>query len=170
MYRASLWSGTAGSWVDLHPAGASESVALGTSGTQQVGAARVEDVVGGVYRASLWSGTAASWVDLHSLLPGGPSAWRDSSAESIWSDGTTTYVAGSGHNLATGRGEALLWTLPLPPSCPADFNNDNAVDFFDYLDFVDAFSSQLPAADFNGDSSIDFFDYLDFVDAFSIGC
>jgi hypothetical protein len=24
--------------------------------------------------------------------------------------------------------------------CPADFNNDGAVDFFDYLDFVDAFS------------------------------
>ena len=54
--------------------------------------------------------------------------------------------------------------------CPADFNEDGSVDFFDYLDFVDAFSSNLPSADFNHESSIDFFDYLDFVDAFSIGC
>ena len=54
--------------------------------------------------------------------------------------------------------------------CPADFNGDNTVDFFDYLDFVDAFSSNAPGADFNGDSTIDFFDYLDFVDAFSVGC
>ncbi len=55
-------------------------------------------------------------------------------------------------------------------SCAADFNADATVDFFDYLDFVDAFASNLPAADFNGDSTIDFFDYLDFVDAFSLGC
>ena len=27
-----------------------------------------------------------------------------------------------------------------PEPCPADFNGDGAVDFFDYLDFVDAFS------------------------------
>ncbi len=60
--------------------------------------------------------------------------------------------------------------LTVTGSCTADFNGDTAVDFFDYLDFVDAFSSQLPAADFNHDSSIDFFDYLDFVDAFSTGC
>ncbi len=54
--------------------------------------------------------------------------------------------------------------------CLADFNGDENVDFFDYLDFVDAFSSGDGTADFNGDFSIDFFDYLDFVDAFSTGC
>ena len=54
--------------------------------------------------------------------------------------------------------------------CSADFNGDGSVDFFDYLDFVDVFSSGSPSADFNGDTSIDFFDYLDFVDAFSAGC
>ncbi len=56
------------------------------------------------------------------------------------------------------------------PCCPADFNGDTVVDFFDYLDFVDAFSANDPSADFNGDTVIDFFDYLDFVDAFSTGC
>ena len=49
----------------------------------------------------------------------------------------------------------------------ADFNADGVVDFFDYLDFVDAFSSNAPDADFNEDSVIDFFDYLDFVNAFT---
>lgn len=53
---------------------------------------------------------------------------------------------------------------------PADFNVDGSIDFFDYLDFVAAFSNDDPAADFNVDGSIDFFDYLDFVAAFSQGC
>ncbi len=59
---------------------------------------------------------------------------------------------------------------PPPVPCPADFNGDNIVDFFDYLDFVEAFSTGLPTADFNADSVIDFFDYLDYVAAFSAGC
>jgi hypothetical protein len=54
--------------------------------------------------------------------------------------------------------------------CAADFNSDTVVDFFDYLDFVAAFSSGGPGADFNADTAIDFFDYLDFVAAFSNGC
>ncbi len=54
--------------------------------------------------------------------------------------------------------------------CAADFNADTGVDFFDYLDFVAAFSSNDPAADFNADTVIDFFDYLDFVASFSTGC
>ena len=60
--------------------------------------------------------------------------------------------------------------LKITYHCPADFNNNGTIDFFDYLDFVDAFSNNLPEADFNGDSLIDFFDYLDFVDRYSTGC
>ncbi len=54
--------------------------------------------------------------------------------------------------------------------CAADFNHDSIIDFFDYLDFVDAFSSSAASSDYNGDEVIDFFDYLDFVDVFSAGC
>ncbi len=54
--------------------------------------------------------------------------------------------------------------------CRADFNFDGVVDFFDYLDFVDAFAEDNMNADFNYDGIVDFFDYLDFVDAFSEGC
>jgi hypothetical protein len=60
--------------------------------------------------------------------------------------------------------------LPMPSSgrCPADFNEDGSVDFFDYLDFVAAYDSENPSADFNNDGNIDFFDYLDFVSAFDV--
>ncbi len=58
-------------------------------------------------------------------------------------------------------------------SCPADFNGDDFVDFFDYADFVACFEGECLAgqtADFNGDDFVDFFDYSDFVDAFETGC
>jgi hypothetical protein len=66
-------------------------------------------------------------------------------------------------------------------TCAADFNGDGIVDFFDMLDFVDAFSRYgddatfsnqwklSGQADINGDGVVDFFDYLDFVNAFSAG-
>jgi agmatine deiminase len=54
--------------------------------------------------------------------------------------------------------------------CQADFNRDGTVDFFDYLDFIAAFSAEAAGADFNGDGSVDFFDYLDFVARFNAGC
>ncbi len=54
--------------------------------------------------------------------------------------------------------------------CPADFNGDGAVDFFDYDDFVVAFEAGLPSADFNGDGAVDFFDYDDFVVAYETPC
>ena len=56
------------------------------------------------------------------------------------------------------------------PPCRADFNNDEVVDLFDYLDFVAAFAASGPGSDFNADTVVDFFDYLDFVAAFAQGC
>ncbi len=58
--------------------------------------------------------------------------------------------------------------------CPADFNGDTAVDFFDYDAFVVCFQGGAcppgKTADFNNDTAIDFFDYDDFVVAFEAGC
>ena len=55
-------------------------------------------------------------------------------------------------------------------TCPADFNADGFLDFFDYSDFVTAFETGNPGADTNGDGFLDFFDYADFVTAFETGC
>jgi hypothetical protein len=54
--------------------------------------------------------------------------------------------------------------------CAADFNGDGQADFFDYLDFAQAFDAEDPSADFNGDNQVDFFDYLDFIQALDAGC
>lgn len=94
VWRASLWSGTAESWVDLNPTGATQSTAFAVSGGQQVGEARI----GGVDRASLWSGTAASWVDLS------PAGATDSRAQGI----------GGGQQVGSARLDGIhrasLWT------------------------------------------------------------
>ena len=54
--------------------------------------------------------------------------------------------------------------------CPADFNGDDFLDFFDYDDFVAGFEAGNPRCDFNADGFLDFFDYDDFVVAYEQGC
>ena len=60
------------------------------------------------------------------------------------------------------------FTLTNP--CPADFNQDGFLDFFDYDGYVDAFETGAPGSDFNADGFTDFFDYDAFVSAFEAGC
>jgi hypothetical protein len=59
--RAALWTGSASSWIDLHPPGASESFAYGVGDGQQVGGVNIL----GVGHAALWTGSASSFVNLH---------------------------------------------------------------------------------------------------------
>ncbi len=70
--------------------------------------------------------------------------------------------------------DTVVITVTAPPSCPADFNDDTSVDFFDYDDFVTCFEGGVcppgKTADFNNDTSVDFFDYDEFVQAFELGC
>lgn len=62
--HATLWTGTAGSAVDLNPSGAYASLAYATNGLQQGGRANFTNT-NGTDHAALWSGTAGSFVDLH---------------------------------------------------------------------------------------------------------
>ena len=57
-----------------------------------------------------------------------------------------------------------------PPQCPADFNNDDFLDYTDFDDFVVAFEAGQATSDFNGDGFLDFTDFDDFVVAFETGC
>jgi hypothetical protein len=105
--------------------------------------------------------------------PGARGVWQLSNGNILWTNGSGAHV----YNVSTGGstqvyagGGRYLDLLTLEPPCPADFNGDNQVDFFDYLDFVAAFDAEDPAADFNGDNQVDFFDYLDFAAAFDVGC
>lgn len=92
-YRASLWSGTSGSHVNLHPATATSSTAWGCSATNQVGGA----VVSSLSRASLWSGTAASWVNLT------PAGMAPAYAYSVFGNTQVGYVT------SIGEPQACKW-------------------------------------------------------------
>jgi hypothetical protein len=96
--HAGLWSGTAASFVDLHPsAGAASEFLLGMSATQQVG--YFND--GTYLHACLWNGTAASFVDLN------PAAVANYSY-AYATDGTTQ--AGYAVITATSNSHACIWT------------------------------------------------------------
>lgn len=86
---AALWSGTASSFVNLAPAGSTESTAYATDGTQQVGVAAIgnQDVAG------LWSGSAASWINLN---PTG-------------SLSSTAYGEFGGYQVGVVNGVAAIW-------------------------------------------------------------
>jgi hypothetical protein len=87
-------------------------------------------------------------------------------------------VAGREYGIRVGgylsaRGTGTL-NISFSAPCPADFNGDNFLDFFDYDDYVNCFETGTcppgKTADFNGDDFVDFFDYDDFVQAFEAGC
>ena len=65
--NAAYWSGTAASYVNLHPAGAESSIARAASGDFQAGWVETHP---DVYRAARWSGTAQSLLDLQPEISG----------------------------------------------------------------------------------------------------
>jgi hypothetical protein len=91
--RALLWSGSAASVVNLNPAAAQSSQAVGVSGGKQVG---YVDFTGNEQHAVIWSGTAASFVDIH------PAGYAESTAIRIHVNDI----------VGTGNDHALLWTGP----------------------------------------------------------
>lgn len=103
--HAALWKGTAASFVDLHPTGATSSQAFATNGTEQVGF--IVDTQG-LLRATLWFGQADNRLDLSAIRPAG---FTHTQAKSIWksADGSTVYIAGFGFNAGRNINEALLW-------------------------------------------------------------
>jgi len=166
--HAGLWSGTADSWVDLHPAGATSSEAYSICGAYQVGYVTFGDPLGS-QTASLWSGTAASWENLSLALTG---SWSNTVAQSVWSDGTTLYIAGSGHNNGAGRDEALLWSRPIQP-CPADLNNNGIIDLSDLTILLAHFGqSGVPgsAGDLTGDGAVSLADLALMLSEFGQAC
>ena len=112
--RAALWRGSAGSLVDLTPAGHATATALACQGGLQVGmctktATEPDGSTSMATRAALWAGSAASHVDLHALVP---PAWSASVAASIEVDARRVRVAGHVTRLEAGKvaaQAAALW-------------------------------------------------------------
>jgi hypothetical protein len=130
--RASLWSGTAATWVDLGPAGSTASFARATSGSQQVGNA----VVGGIGHARLWSGTAASGVDLHPVGGSSSVAYATSGSQQA---GSVNF--GGFNHASLWSGTAASWV---------DLNPDGAQSSIAY---AIGGSQQAGSANFGGSNS-----------------
>lgn len=97
--RATMWSGTAQSAVDLHPAtGFSSSQAFATNGNQQVGRASS----GVIFHAFLWNGSAATAVDLHPIHLDYVFV-----SQAMGTDGI--HQVGVGFDRSAIHGRALLW-------------------------------------------------------------
>ncbi len=69
----------------------------------------------------------------------------------------------------TDIGQALI-RIPLPPSCPADFNGVGGLTVQDIFDYLTAYFSADPRADFNGAGGITVQDIFDYLSAYFSGC
>ena len=58
--------------------------------------------------------------------------------------------------------------IPIAP-CTTDFNQDDTIDFSDFLAFFNAFDTGDPVGDINADGAVDFSDFLFFFNAFDSG-
>lgn len=115
--RASVWTGTSASRIDLHPTGATRSQAFGVDGGQQVGFA----IIGGTTRASLWTGSAASWID---LTPVGSAAAEALAVHAGQQAGHV--VIGTSQHASLWTGNAASWV----DLNPAGADNSDAIDVF----------------------------------------
>jgi len=72
-------------------------------------------------------------------------------------------------------GYAAIFDASFDDDCPADLNDDAAVDANDFFDYLDLFSSGDPAADLTGqggdpDGMLDADDFFQFLNLFAAGC
>ena len=114
--HALLWSGTAASAIDLHPAGNySSSSVWAVSGTSQAGLAET-----GYIHAMLWNGTAASAVDLN---PAGMDLSR------AYGVSNTNQVGLAVGNIVSGSSHAMMWSGTAASAIdlhPANFRDSTA--------------------------------------------
>ncbi len=113
---ALLWNNPTSSAVNLTPAGFSDSAALATNGTIQVGSGRSQGT-GGNEHALLWTGTAASVVDLN------PAGFAQSQANAIFGNQEVGFAW-------DGNNNAMIWTgtsgsaIDLNPSGSSYYGSD----------------------------------------------
>ena len=109
--HASLWSGSAESWVDLNPAGALRSRAIGAGGGQQAGLAWVPTYA----HAGFWSGTGATWVDLNPSQTGAIQSEAMDAAAGLQVGGTWLPIDPTYPRASLWAGSADSWVNLNPP-------------------------------------------------------
>jgi hypothetical protein len=102
--EACMWSGTAASFVILHPQNVLESRALAIGDGQQVGYVRIGPIANQTLHASLWNGTSESWVNLNPSTSSMSFAYAVSGGQ----QGGGSTVAGNVH-ATLWHGTAASW-------------------------------------------------------------
>ena len=126
------------------------------NGVVVVGSHQDDDL--GSFSGSAYLFDASTGTQIVKLRPsdGGPSEYFGSSV--AIENGFAV-----GGSILFGPGSAYVFSVPTPP-CPADLNDDGAIDFFDISQFL---TDQI---DWNEDTVFDFFDISGYLTAYSTGC
>jgi hypothetical protein len=135
--------------------------AVGAPGANGTGAAAIFDL--GVDQ---WQEGAALGAD--DAAPG------DAFGSALALDGASLGVTARLHDGPSGQDIGAAYVIALnpcnPPQCYADFTDDNALDLFDFLGFVNSFNAGEARSDCTHDGSQDLFDFLCYTNAFNAGC
>ena len=115
---------------------------------------------GAVYLLDVQSGSEVS-----RLLPSDRQRDDHFGSALAFSDGVVVVGAEDDDDQGDGSGSAYVFHL-----CPADFNRDGILDFFDLSIFIHAFMAGELLADVNLDGQYDFFDVIVIVSEFQLGC
>ena len=84
--------------------------------------------------------------------------------------GRGPFVLDQGHAFFAEFGRLRVLDVSNACSCPADLNDDGALDFFDVSAFLVGYQSQSSVGDWNGDGAWDFFDVSGFLEDYLSGC
>jgi MYXO-CTERM domain-containing protein len=132
--HAALWSGSAASLVDLHPAGAFESEVWGMAPGEQAG---WFEIPSGAHHAALWHGTAASVVDLNPTVQFGSELLADCGVAQVgWAGLPGGIVAGVWFGTAASF-------VPLPTIAGYDQPTADAVSVFNGMLYVGGYALNL---------------------------
>lgn len=117
-------------------------------------------------RNDLWEWDGSEWTLLDTPVAPPARAFH----AMVYDPGRHRLVLFGGKD-ADGQWLSDTWVYNLPPpSCYPDLDQSAALDFFDFLAFLNLFKAEDPAADCDGSGGFDLFDFLCFVNAFETGC
>lgn len=77
-------------------------------------------------------------------------------------------MAGIGVNRNTGFPQGFR--IVITPDCPADWNQDGLVNFFDVSGYLADFNAAAPGADLNDDGLFNFFDIAEYIALYNASC
>lgn len=146
------------------------SVSLADANTLLAGAHNDDDAGSQSGSAFVFRHDGSSWVQTGPFR-GSDTVLGDDFGFAVAADGDRAIIGVIGDDdHAPLSGSAYIFDLGCEAVCVPDFTGDSILDFFDVLDFLQAFADMDPSADLAADGVFDFFDVAAFLQAFADGC